>query len=581
MALAPQAQAQKIMTLLNQRQFPAAVKAAKAAQKANPRAWQFTHLYAMALAQNGQLKEAIPLFTKVLKQQPTDLDVQNNLISTLVEAGQHTQARQLISKLLPKRQKKHDLYQVLGLSHMRCNEHVAAIEAADKALAENPENDTAHNIRGISLIGVKRMEDAIAAFEEAHRLNPQNPEPLSNMSAALSHAQRFDEAMTAVEKALQLNPRHLTALHRFAALHSKMGNLNDAVALYRKILELDPYYAEAYSELVQAQTIDENKQLFGTLKTAISKIPKNSYLQVHLNLAMGNLLFKEKSYDKAAPYLSTANALVSKRRPHDFARATSDLEKTREMFPLDKPLPKEGDTETPRPIFVLGQPRSGTTLTEMMISASDEVVSCGEQPMAGQIAQAILQGSASFDAVEFAKTYREGLPSFAGDRNFFVDKMPANYQYIGFILSAFPEAPIIYIERDPRDVALSMWREFFTSAWMNFTFDMKAMAHSANLYQGYMKHWQALVGDRILNLNYADIVSDPEAASRKMAEFCGLEWSEVMMAPERNTARVSTASVVQVREGVHTKSLGGWRRLEKSLKPFVEALDPDLWPDLD
>jgi hypothetical protein len=89
------------------------------------------------------------------------------------------------------------------------------------------------------------------------------------------------------------------------------------------------------------------------------------------------------------------------------------------------------------------------------------------------------------------------------------------------------------------------------------------------------------VGYRILNLNYAYIVSAPESASRKMADFCGLEWSEAMMAPERNTARVSTASVVQVREGVHTKSLGGWRRMEKALKPFTDALDPGLWPDLD
>ena len=159
--------------------------------------------------------------------------------------------------------------------------------------------------------------------------------------------------------------------------------------------------------------------------------------------------------------------------------------------------------------------------------------------------------------------------------------MPANYRFVGFLLHAFPEARIIHIARDPRDVALSMWRSFFPSAWMNFTFDLKAMAFSANLYKRYMQHWEKLYGDRVLTLNYRDIVSDVEAASQQLADYCGLDWVEEMAAPERNTARVRTASVVQVRQGVHKKSLGGWRAMEGALQPFIDGLDPELWPELE
>ena len=158
--------------------------------------------------------------------------------------------------------------------------------------------------------------------------------------------------------------------------------------------------------------------------------------------------------------------------------------------------------------------------------------------------------------------------------------MPPNYRYVGPILDAMPDARVIHIRRDPLDVALSMWRNLFLGEFMNFTYQLDGMAHSANLYARYMAHWRAGWGDRFLEIDYEDLVSDIVATSRKMADFCGLEWDEAMAMPHKTQARVRTASIAQVRAGVSTGSVAGWRAVEDHMRPFLDGLDPELWPEL-
>jgi len=174
----------------------------------------------------------------------------------------------------------------------------------------------------------------------------------------------------------------------------------------------------------------------------------------------------------------------------------------------------------------------------------------------------------------------QALPDLPETASAFVDKMPANYRYVGFLASAMPQARFVWLQRDPRDVALSMWRAYFPRPAMGYTFDLEAMAQVANMHQQYMAHWQALFPDRILTIGYEDIVADVEAASRKLADFCGIDWVKEMAHPERNTSAVRGASVGQVREGVHRRSVGGWKRLEDQLQPFVDGLDKGLWADM-
>ncbi|SHK06341.1 Tetratricopeptide (TPR) repeat [Shimia gijangensis] len=581
MAVTHQQHAQKVMSLMNAGQFVQAAKAAKAALKKFPREGNFANAAGMAMAQSGNLREAISFFSKALKITPGDPGVQDNLIQALVMTDQHTKANELIDKLLPRRADPSQLYHLKASSCARQGNPEAVIEAASKAIAASPKMSLSYNIRGIAHTDLGQDELAYADFEIAHELTPADPDPLANMGIPLSRLDRTDEAMVAIETALTLRPDHINANHRYAVQLAEVGRVEDAIAQYHKLLEIDPLHGEAYSELVLTQSKDRNAELEPKLRTAIAKSPKKAPVQIYLNLGMGNLLYQQGNFEQAGRFLAASNALSAQMRPYDRTVAEAEFDRIVSMFPAGDLAPETGDIDAPQPIFVLGQPRSGTTLTEMILTSHPDVQSCGELPGVGKITLPIVEGQETFDAATFAREYRQRLPKMDPGTLAFVDKMPANYRFIGFLLHAFPNAGIVHIARDPRDVALSMWRSHFPSGWLNFTFELKAMAFNANLYQRYMQHWNTLYGDRILTLNYRDIVSDVEAASHQLAEQCGVDWIPEMASPERNKAKVRTASVVQVRQGVHKKSLGGWRAMEPSLRPFIDALDRDLWPDLD
>lgn len=581
MAASQNQHTQKIVSLLNNGQRGAAAKAAKAAMKAFPKDPQFPNMAATIAAQGGDPRAAVPLFLKALKLRPGDAGIQDNLVQALIESGQNAKARDLISKLLLKRPNSDRLFHLRATSYLSTEEVEDAMEAAGKAIELNPENALAYNCRGVCLRILGQHEDAIEDFRHAHTLLPNDPDPLNNMSRSLEATFQTEPAFEAARQARILSPNHVPTLQRYAILAGEIGKFEESIATYHEILKIDPLHEQAFTDLIWTQSREENEKLRPALERALVKTPKKSEKLVRLNLAMGNLLLQQGDYDNAAQFLSTSNRLEFQRRKYSLNEEREFFEKSKALFPTNSEVPTASSATRPTPIFVLGQPRSGTTLTEMILSSLENVAPCGEQETAIVNSKKILREGLPFEPNEFAEKYRGSLPPLPEEATHFVDKMPSNYLCVGFLLAAFPKAPIIHITRDPRDVALSMWRTYFPDRGLSYTFDLKTMAEAANLYQEYMRHWQAMAGDRILTLDYSDLVSDIETSSRRMAEFCGLNWSEAMMAPEHNTARVSTASLAQVREGVHSKSIGGWRRMEKALKPFTDALDPNLWPELD
>ena len=177
-----------------------------------------------------------------------------------------------------------------------------------------------------------------------------------------------------------------------------------------------------------------------------------------------------------------------------------------------------------------------------------------------------------------AECYRAELPDVQTNMTAFVDKMPANFRYLGYIAAAFPDAVIINIDRDPRDVALSMWRTYFSAGGMAYTSDQRCMAAEANRYRRFMNHWAIQLGvDRIYSVKYETFVSNFPIQSQKLASACHLDWNQAMATPETNAAAVKTASQHQVRRAVNTGSVGTWEHFKPELEVFCTHLDPTLW----
>ena len=172
------------------------------------------------------------------------------------------------------------------------------------------------------------------------------------------------------------------------------------------------------------------------------------------------------------------------------------------------------------------------------------------------------------------------LPAMPEGTVAYVDKMPENYRLIGFLLSAYPDCRIVHLRRDPRDTALSMWKAHLDGTALSYIHDLKAMAHRFNLYAETMRHWHRIFPGRIFDLRYEAMVQDVAAASRELADRCGLEWSPAMARPDLSTEQILTATATQLRQPVHTRSIGRWRQHAGTLAPFIEGLDPELWPEI-
>lgn len=190
-------------------------------------------------------------------------------------------------------------------------------------------------------------------------------------------------------------------------------------------------------------------------------------------------------------------------------------------------------------------------------------------------------GTTPADAAEnLAGFYLDHLPDLAEGTAAYVDKMPGNYAHLGDIARAFPNARIIDVNRDPRDTALSMWREYFGAEGMFYTHDLEWLAAEANRYRAYMRHWDRLLPGRIHHMRYEDLVTGFATHTRALADHCGLRFEDAMLHPHLTPGAVRTAAQLQVRQPVHAGSIGKWAAAGPHLTRFVDALDPDLWPDL-
>ncbi|MTJ05309.1 MAG: tetratricopeptide repeat protein [Sediminimonas qiaohouensis] len=582
MAPHPQTVSEKIMTQLNAGQFKGAFKTAKAATRQFPKEPYFYNLAGLAQAQMGDERAAIPFFRQALKMAPGNRDVQNNLVQALISTGQNARALSLLEKLLPKRPDTSHVLYLSGMARMRSGDYPGALADLDKAVAEDPRNAAALNLRGVVRQEMKQEQEALTDYEASLAIEPNAPDTLSNLSLLLGQLHREEDALAASEKALAINPNHFAALEGYAILLNQMGRRQEALATHERILALFPHHAESLFEVSHLHAAEDHDATLARVDAAIAKVSKSSPDMGFLAFARASLLQQAGDIDGSDLWYRKGNDVFARHRPFAKDLAIAEKDDILSLFAGGPPLP-DGQAQEPVPIFILGLPRSGTTLTEQMISSHPDVYGAGELATAGRLAHAHLDAGGPFDAdaaARFAQDYRAALPAMPEGTRAFVDKMPSNYRLVGMLLAAFPNCVILHMRRDPRDVGLSMWRTYFSSPAMSFTFDQAAIALQINLYRDYMDHWKAMFGARISDVDYADLVTNPEGGSKMLAEACGLSWVEDMALPERNRRAVRTASVNQVRQGVHTRSVGGWRDHRDALSELLTGIDPARWPDL-
>ncbi len=569
--------------LLSQQQFSQALKAAQAALRKDPRSALAANIAGVSLGATGRHQEAVTQFRKAVHLAPRFDEARRNLAQAHIALGQADKAEPILVDLIQTAPGDDRAWYLLA----QCQMILGQLDLAENSIT-NVISMSSSAARALLLrAGIRdragRIKDAIADFQSVLRTDPDNIDALVGIALPLARQTRFDEALTAIRRAVELAPDHSQARLRLAVTLVAAGDREGALAALKELLDRVPGHPDALEQIVTLQGPGANDALRPMIAATKTAVPRKS--EAYASLCFSEAIILEQAHDDpgAIRARAEANRAMSHLLPYDPQGDQRLTDRILKRFP---PHSNEADTSAPanpRPIYVLGLPRSGTTLAEAILGAHPAVAALGERAAAGALLSGVINQDLPFDGEavnRFNEADRRLLPELPPDAVAYVDKMPENYRLIGFLLTAQPQCRIIHVRRDPRDVALSMWRGHFQGTALNYTYDLKAMAHRFNLFARMMTHWNAVFPERILEIRYEDMVLNVEATGRRMADFCGLDWHPNMTAPQEHAGQVLTLSALQLRQPVHARSVGKWRAHAEELAPFITGLEPNLWPDL-
>jgi tetratricopeptide (TPR) repeat protein len=442
------------------------------------------------------------------------------------------------------------------------------------------------------LLALGKGREAAEQFRLALRLRPDLVEVYRNLGSALEAQGQFHEASRCYETALRLKPGFPEAHSQLADLLKKLGRFEEAVHHLRQALRLRPDYAFDYWNLSQfaAQGLchfstEETAHVQSLLKTGSLSLLESSFL----HLVMGNLLDVKGSYDAAFSHYREGNTqrkewLRQTGKAFDPAAHHELIERLRTTFDeayFRKARRAASDSELP--VFVVGMPRSGTTLVEQILSSHSQVAGADELPdmerLLGSLNQKC-QPSSSYpecmlamdgiDLRELAENYLASLKRIGGSAIRVIDKRPDNFLHLGLIAVMFPQARVIHCRRDPLDVCWSCYTQHFSR--IDYSWSLEDLGFYYKEYERLMAHWQRVQPLRIRDVRYEDLVAAQETVSRELITFCGLEWERGCLEFYKNHRPVQTVSAVQVRKPMFTHSIGRWRKYAGHLEPLRKAL---------
>jgi Flp pilus assembly protein TadD len=492
----------------------------------------------LGLALWVQGKDAIPSLQRAVELMPDDAEAHGNLGNAQRAAGQLENAAR---------------------SHRR-------------AVALKPTYAEAHNNLGSVLLDLGWLDHAAEHFLQAVTLKPGFALAHSNLANVRSQQNRNEDSETSCRRALELNPNLTAAIVQLAELQAGRGDFTAAEGLLKRALEIDPNCVEALAGVVRLRKMTAaDTAWLGEAQRLVGRglAPGR---EVHLRYALGKYFDDVGEYTPAFENYRRANELGKIGRPAHHRRGASEaIDRIIEQYDgrwLSRARLAASSSE--RPVLIVGMPRSGTTLAEQILAAHGEVFGAGELPFwntaassyaasraAGQEESSLLGG--------LAQEYLSVLHGLSPQARRVVDKMPGNFLYLGLIHAALPNARIIHLRRNPLDTCLSIYFQNF-GALHSYANDLEDLAHYYTDYGRLMDHWRrSLPPEAMLEVRYEELVEDPEAWSRRMVEFIGLEWDPACLEFHRSGRTVNTFSKWQARQKISTSSVDRWRHYQ----PFL------------
>lgn len=469
----------------------------------------------------------------------------------------------------------------------------AALAHIDAAIALAPGQWPLVLKRARLLLALRRRVEFRAAAAEAERLAGGNPQALWEIGRAHTGNDDPRTARPLFERALATGFDHPALRMNLAATQFFAGEFDAAESTLERVLRQAPRAGEAVHlrSTLRRQTRERNH--LADLEARLAEREAEPAYRASVLHALA----KEREDLGDAPgafaALAEGAALWRGTLRYDPAAELASIDALRESFDASALARLGSGHDEGGPIFIVGLPRTGTTLLERMLDRVPGVRSAGElmdfkQALAAAVGAvqrarpglSPVEASLAVDAAALGRDYLRGAREAAEGSAVFIDKMPVNFLYCGLIRAALPQARIIHLRREPMDAGYAVFKTLFAQAYF-FSYDQGELAAYYDRYRRLMAHWHAVMPGAILDVRYEDLVTGTEAEARRVLEFCGLPWSDAVLAPEGNERPSTTASAAQVRQPVHAGSIGRWRAVAEELAPLRARLFEAGWIDAD
>lgn len=540
------------------------------------------------LRQKGQLGEAESLYRQILDVSP-DFHPAYHGLGLLAHASQKPAlAIQLIKHAI-------ELDESISLYHSNLCEMLRlsgnleqAREVGEKAINANESNVAAYYNLALVYSDSGNLQAALDCYKKVIELAPNHGLAWNNLGANLESQGDLSAAREAYARAVAINPKHAEAQNNLATLMMDSGELIDAQVHLNAAIEANQEFVQAHQNLSTLKTYSADEPHFHILKRLAANMalrPFEDRLRFHF--AYAKALEDVGEYDESFTHYRQGNELKLSSLKYDEARQEVLLQRILSLF--HKELfsgQRFSSVSDPRPVFVIGMPRSGTTLVEQILSSHVNIQGAGElstldevvkrhlprKPWGEDIFANVKPGLAGIDMGVMANEYLQEVQALAPDATRIVDKMTANFFYIGFIHLMLPDAKIIHVMRDPMDSCFSCYSRLFKRG-VSFSYDLKTLGNYYSRYMQLMKHWHSVLPKGVIrDIHYEDLVFNLERESRKILEHIHMPWDDNCLEFHNNKRKVKTASLAQVRQPIYRSSIGRWERYKVHLQPLYEIV---------
>ena len=475
------------------------------------------------------------------------------------------------------------LTNLIAMSHQAIGNFKLAISGYYHIIGLDNKNKEAYNNLGTVFKSTNDLDESKKNFTKALDIDPNFVDALTNLGNLYFELNDYENSINYLTKSLKINNKNALAHYNIGLVYQSIGEHKKSINHLKKVLELNPANTNADKLISRMKSYNEKDEHIAEMEEKLNKLKLNDFQKIPLYFSLGKAYEDTKNFKKAFEYIENGNKTKKKLLNYSLKNEIKSFKELRNFFEESNFTFENKFLHEKKLIFIIGLPRSGTSLIEQIISSHSKVYGCGELRYISDLVQknfftgptldiAKLRNLTDIRTKNIGNEYLKLIENFNTELNVFTDKAPLNFMWIGIIKTLFPTAKIIHCNRNPKDNILSLYKNDFDGR-LNFTYDYDDLLEFYGEYRKLMDFWENKIPEQIYNANYEEIIQNPENKIRDLLKFCDLTFETRCLEFHQNKRPIKTVSSAQARKPIYDSSIFSYKNYEEYMKDIFIKLD--------